>query len=227
MPFGNGGASAPRDAQLTYGKCVPHPQVRAGKAAWEKSLRMGRCRPPIQLGLALAPPLYCCPSLATAPGASRRPALNGHRSSRPHCEGSSLSIRNIRVAPLSLPARLTCAPTPKSSCRSSGERQFDLSNCVVARDGVGAHVGRAGSQRGATRMLRIDKEEPSQCGRELRCPFSAGRHDAPGAVAGRDGPQGRGRARAGSAVGVAPSSTIYPTRLCPPVLEGGGHTSQM
>ena len=136
MPFGNGGASAPRDAQLTYGKCVPHPQVRAGKAAWDKSLRMGRRRPPIQLGLALAPPLYCCPSLATAPGASRRPALNGHRSSRPHCEGSSLSIRNIRVAPLSLPARLTCAPTPKSSCRSSGERQFDLSNCVVARDAI-------------------------------------------------------------------------------------------
>src|SRR5262249_47384634 len=34
------------------------------------------------------------------------------------------------------PARLTCAPTPKSSCRSFGERQFDSSNCVVARDAI-------------------------------------------------------------------------------------------
>ena len=45
-------------------------------------------------------------------------------------------------------------------------------------------------------MLRIDKEEPSQCGRELRCPFSAGCRDAPGAVAGRDRQQESAGARA-------------------------------
>ena len=80
-------------------------------------------------------------------------------------------------------------------------------------------------------------EQPGCCGLIKRSPRSAdGSSGArsvpavvmrPGAVAGRDGPQGRGRARAGSAVGVAPSSTIYLTRLCPPGLEGGGYTSHM
>src|SRR5262249_60852508 len=30
----------------------------------------------------------------------------------------------------------TRAPTPNSSCRSPGEREFDLSNCVVAREAI-------------------------------------------------------------------------------------------
>jgi hypothetical protein len=54
--------------------------------------------------------------------------------------------------------------------------------------------------KGCNRMLRIDN------GRELWCPFSAGRRDAPGAVAGRD----RQQESAGARGAASPPSTINP-----------------
>src|SRR5262249_13133113 len=59
---------------------------------------------------------------------------HGNRSLSPKgCAGTITEMGGGRSSCVLLGQR---APTPTSSCRSPGERQFNLGNCVVARDAI-------------------------------------------------------------------------------------------